>query len=215
MHRHHSNISIFLIPKERDTNCKDHSWLENEIANNRASEKVYVPFKVRVDGREEEISMDMAKGDQLRIMAVVMKKLREWTECAISSDERKARSFAPLRLTVRGSAGAGKSFLIKCLCNTVSKVFGGNRVVEVAGPTGAVAYNVGGETLHRKWGINPHNPDAEPGESMMEKLRDAFRRTLVIVIDERSMLTADVVGAAERNTSRCTHGGSQVGDECY
>jgi hypothetical protein len=161
-----------------------------------------------VNDEDKEITIDMAKGDQLRVLVLVMKKLREWVECASSDVENRARSFTPLRLTVRGSAGAGKSFFIKCLCNVVTRVFAGARVVEVAGPTGAAAYNVGGETLHRKWGINPHNPEGEPGETMLEKMRNTFRRTLVIIIDERSMLTADVVGAAERNTSKTAHGGT-------
>lgn len=43
---------------------------------------------------------------------------------------------------------------------------------------------------------------------MLEKMRNTLRRTLVIIIDERSMLTADVVGAAERNTSKSAHGGT-------
>jgi hypothetical protein len=195
-------------PQERDVERKDHLWLESEIAKNRSSAKAYRPFKVHVDGEEKEITIDMAKGDQLRILVFVMKKLREWVQCATSNEEKRASSFKPLRLTVRGSAGAGKSFFIKCLCNAVIRVFGGASVVEVAGPTGAAAYNVGGETLHRKWGINPHNPEAEPSETMLENMRNTLRRTLVIIIDERSMLTADVVGAAERNTSKSAHGGT-------
>ena len=184
-------------------------WLENEIAKTKMSARVYHPFKICTNsGDEKEISIDMAKGDQLRVMIVVMRKLREWITVALSPNHSRERSFEPLRMTLRGSAGAGKSFLIKCLCNTVTKVFGGNSVVEVAGPTGAAAYNVGGETLHRKWGINPHSPQKELSESMVDRLRDVFKRTLVIIVDERSMLTAPVVGAAERNTAVTAHGGS-------
>ena len=179
------------------------------MAEKRAEGRTYRPFTALMkDGEEKEISIDMAKGDQLRVMVVVMKKLREWIDCALSSDPERAKAFKPLRMTLRGSAGAGKSFFIKCLCNTVTEVFGGNNVVEVAGPTGASACNVGGETLHRKWAINPHNPQREPGDSALQKLRRAFMRTLVIIVDERSMLTTDVVGAAERNTSMTAHGGS-------
>ena len=73
-------------------------------------------------------------------------------------------------------------------------MFEGERVVEVAGPTGASAYNVGGETLHRKWRINPHKPNEELGKKAAETLKRTMKRTLVIVIDERSMLTCDLLG---------------------
>ena len=209
-----NSLALCRFTQTRDALCQAGSWLDHAIAKNNASEKAYVPFRVTInDAIEKEITIDMAKGDQLRVLIVVMKKLREWVECASSLEESEAKKFKPLRMTLRGSAGAGKSFLIKCLCNTVTKLFGGNKVVEVAGPTGAAAYNVGGETLHRKWGINPHSPQKDLGEKMTEKLRDVFKRTLVIIVDERSMLTAPVVGAAERNTAKTAHGGSHEGED--
>ena len=151
----------------------------------------------------------MAKGDQVSIISLILAKLKEWINCSTSSDSRVASSFTPLRLTVRGSAGSGKSFFIKCLVNVITNMFEGERVVEVAGPTGASAYNVGGETLHRKWRINPHKPNEELGKKAAETLKRTMKRTLVIVIDERSMLTCNLLGAAERNSAATCHGGSR------
>ena len=165
------------------------------------------PFTILVDGETIQVDAQMAKGDQMSIILVVIKKLREWVECATSVPLEPSKKFTPLRITVRGAAGAGKSFFIKCLVNTVMKMFPGSNVVEVAGPTGASAYNVGGETMHRKWAINPHKPSQKPGKEASERLQKKHKRTLLILIDERSMLTCDTIGAAERNTSASCHGG--------
>ena len=39
------------------------------------------------------------------------------------------------------------------------------------------------------------------------------RRTIVEIVDERSMLTCDVVGAAERHTAQTAHGGSHDNED--
>ena len=120
-------------------------------------------------------------------------------ECATSSDVNKARSFKPLYLTVQGCAGSGKSFFIKCLVNTVREVLGEKNVIHVVGPTGAAAWSVGGrQTMHRKFGINPHSPSSFPSEKQRETMMKDNRVAVVYVLDERSMYTADNLGAAER-----------------
>ena len=48
----------------------------------------------------------------------------------------------PLRMIVSGTAGTGKSFLIKCLQGLLGDL------LMVTAPTGAAAYNVHGHTLH-------------------------------------------------------------------
>lgn len=117
-----------------------------------------------IDGHDAPMTIDMAKGDQTKVIYVVLDKIREWIICSTTDDAMIAQSFEPLRLTVRGAAGAGKSFFIKCLVNAVTQIFEGENVTEVAGPTGASAYNVGGETLHRKWSVNPHKPSQDLGK---------------------------------------------------
>ena len=150
----------------------------------------------------------MTKGDQLMVLMTILIKLREWVTCATSADPNVAKSFQPLRTTIKGSAGSGKSFFVKCLANTVRAMFPETNIVEIAAPTGAAAHNVGGETLHRKWGINQNDPSKKIAKSTMKRLKQALKHTLMVIIDERSMLTADVLGAAERNTAETCHGGS-------
>ena len=165
------------------------------------------------DGKKVEVDITMVEDDQQDIMISIMSKVREWIECATSDNLEKAQSFRPMRLTIPGSAGAGKSFLVKCLVNTVRKIFESKGVIHVCAPTGAAAFNVGGQTLHRKFGINPHRPSAEPSKSQQNTMEKEFKRSVVLVVDERSMLTADTVGAAERNTASTSHGGGHEAED--
>jgi hypothetical protein len=173
----------------------------------------WIPFTTVKDGKKVAIDITMVEDDQQAIMTSIMTKLKEWMECATSDNQEKAQSFKPMRLTVPGSAGAGKSFLIKCLVNTVRNIFESKDVIHVCAPTGAAAFNVGGQTLHRKFGINPHKPSAEPSRNQKDTMEKEFKRALVIVVDERGMLTGDTVGAAERNTASVTHGGGHEAED--
>ena len=67
---------------------------------------------VMIKDKEAKMSIDMAKGNQMTILHVVMKKIHKWINCSTSHDQEVARYFTPLRLTVRGSASAGKSFFM-------------------------------------------------------------------------------------------------------
>ena len=80
--------------------------------------------------------------------------------------------------------------------NTVREVLGEKNVIHVVGPTGAAAWSVGGQTMHRKFGINPHSPSSFPSEKQRETMMKDNRVTVVYVLDERSMYTADNLGAA-------------------
>jgi pantothenate kinase-related protein Tda10 len=72
-------------------------------------------------------------------------KIREWMVWE-ESDEKDP--FIPLRLTVRGADGTGKSFIINTIVSYLHRMFGDNDVVHVLAPTGIAAFNVLGETLH-------------------------------------------------------------------
>ena len=210
-----------LNTQERDPCITGHLWLENAIKNHSESLErngAHKPFTVAlkdVHGKLQltNINLTMAKGDQLKVMMTVLIKLKEWVTCATSSDPELAKSFKPLRTTIKGSAGSGKSFFVKCLANTVRAMFYEVNVVEIAAPTGAAAYNVGGETSHRKWAINQNDPSKKLTKSASKRLNKTLKHTLIVIIDERSMLTADVLGAAERNTAETCHGGSHTHED--
>ena len=54
----------------------------------------------------QEYSLDMLYPDQLKVVLEVMGKIKEWMECEDLS------KFKPLRLTVTGAGGTGKSVII-------------------------------------------------------------------------------------------------------
>lgn len=115
-----------------------------------------------------------------------------------------------------GKAGTGKSTLIKHIVNTIQK-----KIVVVA-PTGIVAVNVGGETIHsffefplrvllpKDEGIKIFNEDSEK--------RRIINDMEVLIIDEVSMVRADLIDAIDFSLrlnsscfkSRSPFGGKQV-----
>ena len=199
-------------PCKRDAMFEGGSWLEEAVSSKDATE--WTPFTTEADGKPMAIDASMVKNDQQELLLTVMSKVKEWVECATSSDVNKARSFKPLYLTVQGCAGSGKSFFIKSLVNTVREVLGEKNVIHVVGPTGAAAWSVSGRTDNAQKVWN------KPSLSIVFPFRKAKRETMmkdnrvavVYVLDERSMYTADNLGAAERNLAATAHGGGHEGE---
>lgn len=92
-----------------------------------------------------------------------------------------------------GPAGSGKSSLVHYIKNHVFKN------VVCAAPTGVAALNVGGQTLHSLFRI-PLGP-VIPGDSRLFDIRfrktqlSIFRKCDLLVIDEVSMVRADILDA--------------------
>ena len=155
-------------PPARDAMLEGGSWLEEAVSSKDATE--WTPFTTEVDGKPMAIDASMVKNDQQELLLTVMSKVKEWVECATSSDVNKARSFKPLYLTVQGCTGSGKSFFIKCLVNTVREVLGEKNVIHVVGPTGAAAWSVSGRTDNAQKVWN------KPSLSIVFPFRKAKRR---------------------------------------
>ena len=161
--------------QERDMHINGGTWLDSKIEQYRSNlseqEKVRM-FKATIDGQQYDINIDMAKNDQLDVILMIVENIKEWVECSSGDDDpigsekngNDAIGYRPLRVTVRGAAGSGKSFFIKTLANTIRNMFGDHNAVHISAPTGAAAHNVGGETIHRKFVINPHHPDKPLGK---------------------------------------------------
>ena len=73
-------------------------------------------------------------------MGYLFKQLRKWIEYDPRQDG--GRPFKPVRMTIRGAAGTGKTMLINILLAAVRNMFGINDVVLVGAPTGAAAFNI-------------------------------------------------------------------------
>jgi len=110
---------------------------------------------------------------------------------------------------VTGRAGTGKSTLLQHLAATTSKQ------LAIAAPTGVAALNVGGQTIHSLLrlpiGVIADQPLPHP-----EELRNLLRGIETLVIDEVSMVNADLMDAIDRtlrearNRRREPFGGVQI-----
>lgn len=91
---------------------------------------------------------------------------------------------------VTGRAGTGKSTLLKLFKNTTRK-----RVVILA-PTGIAALNVGGQTIHSFFGF-PGRP-LTARDIKKKRQRSLYKKMDILVIDEISMVRADLLDAIDR-----------------
>jgi ATP-dependent DNA helicase PIF1 len=90
-----------------------------------------------------------------------------------------------------GQAGTGKSTLLKHFRDTTAK-----RHVVLA-PTGVAALNVRGQTIHSFFGFHPDITHKRVRKARPESL-ELFRRLETVVIDEISMVRADLLDCVDR-----------------
>jgi ATP-dependent DNA helicase PIF1 len=98
-----------------------------------------------------------------------------------------------------GSAGTGKSLLLTVLIRHLRERWGDDAVA-VTASTGAAAVNIGGTTLHAFAGIGLGNkPVAQLAESAKknEQVRRRWQRCKFLIIDEISMIPADLLDKIE------------------
>ena len=112
---------------------------------------------------------------------------------------------------VTGRAGTGKSTLLTHLVENTKKK------VAVAGSTGVAAYNVGGQTIHSLLGVPPGLlGNQELKHHLGQRSREVLRAIDMLVIDEISMVNADLMDAIEtmlslaRGKTKGPFGGVQI-----
>jgi hypothetical protein len=67
------------------------------------------------------------------------------------------------------------------------------------------SFNVLGETLHRFAGLDLRNTKKGMTNRTMEKLQKKLQNTVVILMDERSMLSQIILGLVEHAVARSAH----------
>ena len=87
---------------------------------------------------------------------------------------------------ITGRAGTGKSTLLRLFRNTTKK-----KVVVLA-PTGVAALNVKGQTIHSFFGFPP-KPISKSQIKKRKRFKKLYQRMEVLVIDEISMVRADML----------------------
>jgi hypothetical protein len=103
--------------------------------------------------KHEHYKLKNLNKDQFHIAYYILKKVQEWLNLSKKS-KQECEKFEPLRMTVLGQSGTGKSRLINTLVSVIRKMFQNNNSVHVAAPTGAAAHAVNGQTIHRIFSVN-------------------------------------------------------------
>lgn len=96
----------------------------------------------------------------------------------------------PSPLFITGRAGTGKSTLLKMFSKTT------RRNTVVLAPTGIAALNVKGQTIHSFFGFPPRL--LHPEDIHVRRNRSLFRNVEIIIIDEISMVRADMLDNIDR-----------------
>ena len=137
--------------------------------------------------------------DQKEIAAVILQKLHEWMVC------KDLSSFQPLRMTVFGEAGTGKSVLIKTLLSVIRQIFSLNDVVQTVSSSFISAANVHGETCTEFTGIPSECTDCNEAMPMRRNMMKVkLQLLLCLFIDDKELLSIQSVGFLEnivRNTA--------------
>jgi len=92
---------------------------------------------------------------------------------------------------IHGGPGTGKSTFIEELVKRLHAQTAGKNVILLA-PTGVAALRIGGQTLHSYFQLPFHDIYAEPERQVKRLLRRKFRAANLLIIDEISMVRADV-----------------------
>jgi hypothetical protein len=170
-------------------------------------------FDVPVRKVDEEVvhyNIRDATASHSAVLYKVFGKIREWMEWEAGDQKSK---YVPLRLTVRGAAGTGKSSIINIIVSYNRCMFDDNDVVHVVAPTGMATFNVLGETLHRFAGLDWQNMKKGMTNITMEKLQKKLQSTVAIMMDEREMLSQIILGFVEQAVARSAHKCGHSGED--
>ena len=113
-----------------------------------------LPMKLNKQFELESYMTKDLHEDQKDVAAVVMYKLKEWFACV---ENECTSNYTPLRLTVCGEAGSGKTVLINTLVTLIRQLAGTKNSVHVCGPTGSAAFNAGGLTCQKLFHMPIHS----------------------------------------------------------
>ena len=98
---------------------------------------------------------------------------------------------------ITGSAGTGKSFVLRQIISSLKR-----ENCAVTATTGIAAVLIGGSTIHRTFGLTPSSVK-KGNTTPTEKVKKVWKRLKVLIIDEVSMLNADLFMFLDKQARRC------------
>jgi len=93
---------------------------------------------------------------------------------------------------ITGRAGTGKSTLLTYFQQHTAKQ------PVILAPTGVAAVNVGGQTIHSFFGFKPDVTPSSIRRKLKDEKKNLYRKLTTIVIDEISMVRADLLDCVDR-----------------
>ena len=192
---------------DMDPNNQNGNWLLNEKSKwqDNAVKKKSLTINKRT-GKPYSVSDLGDNKEQQEIFFAVVKTLKEWLEWPEKHKKDKNADFTPLCMTVQGAGGTGKSHVIHIITNAIESIFP-VKVTQTCAPTGCAAYSIGGKTVHSFFKISVKDAGTELSPAKEQQMKEDILRLLCLIIDERSLLSMDALGAAERNCTMNAHGG--------
>ena len=154
-----------------------------------------IPQKSNQQHKLEEYLIDACSEDQKKVMSYILQYFKKWYES--SSNPESLKNYKPLRMTLCGVAGSGKSTLINTIVTAFRKITGKTNSVYICGPTGTAAFNAGGETCHRLFNIQARLYKSELSAQALKTLMSKLENTIALIVDERSMVSALLLGTME------------------
>ena len=166
------------------------NWLDEEIekAKKELGTTPFIPMK----DNGEHYELNDLFDDQKYIAFRVLETIKNWLTCKNFDD------FKPLRCTINGQGGTGKSVLLNTLVSVIRRFSQSNNVVFAAAPTGTAAFNVNGQTIHSLKGQGCDEDDLNISLAKGRDLKKDFLGTLMLIIDERSMISSKLLSRTEQ-----------------
>ena len=152
------------------------------------------------DNGDEYCINDIIDNDeQKEVIFMVLNKLKEWIEFPEKHKKNRKQKFKPLLLTVVGKGGSGKSFIIHVIANIMQHLFKNIDTMILGAPTGTAAHNILSRTIHSVFRLTTKVRDYTNFLSPKNKSRllREFARKLVMIFDERSMISQELMGLVD------------------